>query len=373
MRDDAVIIGACEVGLSADYSGSCDEMVFEAVAGALRDAGLNKSDIGLSVVASYDLFDGSAFSNSLTTPAAAGWLTNEYRLEDDSGVALISASAAIRSGAVDAAVVVGMHQPPTRSNDAWNALRFADAASALSFGALYERPIGLTASIATAQHAARRVATSAATVEHFAEVAAAEISTGACGPRTARAASVTAEQVLAARVVATPLTELMLPAPAAGAVAIVLTSATRARMCRHPRAILRGSGVSNGGAPGGREWLVEPEAATRRAAKAAYRQAGITDPASAFDVAEFTAISPAMVEPLCDSLGLRTNGVVRNPSGGARSCYPGAANGALRVVECLDWLERHGRRGSRALSHSVDNLTGPISATSTVHVLERFS
>ncbi|MFC9356045.1 hypothetical protein ACFTZB_05575 [Rhodococcus sp. NPDC057014] len=361
--------------MTKPQNGSIDEVVFDATFRALQDAGVSRAEVDLSVVASIDLFDGTAMSNSVTTPSAAGWMTNEYRLEDDAGVALVSAGAAIAAGDAEIAIVVGLHYPASGASFALAEQEFAERVAALSLEPLYERPVGLTATTSLALHAARQLALGETTIEEMATIAANEISRGSGRPRSGRRTVATAEQVLASPQVSSPITELMLPAPVSGAIALVLASPARAQLCPRPRAAIRGHGISNGGNGAVNEWVTDPQASTRRAAAAAYRRADVDFPNREFDVVEFTAPTPALVDPLCEALGIdwAPNDARLNPSGGARSAYAGAANGALRVLEAVDWLDNHGRRGSRALVHSVDNLTGPIGATSTVHVLERVS
>jgi hypothetical protein len=50
-----------------------------------------------------------------------------------------------------------------------------------------------------------------------------------------------------------------------------------------------------------------------------------------------------------------------------RSCYPGVADGALRLLEAVRALEQGGRR---AVAQSGDLLTGPVADTATVLVVE---
>jgi len=55
------------------------------------------------------------------------------------------------------------------------------------------------------------------------------------------------------------------------------------------------------------------------------------------------------------------------PSGGVASCFPGVANGALRLLEAVEWLEEN---GGNAVAHATDLLTGPVAETATVLVAE---
>jgi hypothetical protein len=51
-----------------------------------------------------------------------------------------------------------------------------------------------------------------------------------------------------------------------------------------------------------------------------------------------------------------------------RSNFPGLANGALRLMEAVEGLES--TSAGRAVSHSVDTVTGTVSEDVTVLVVE---
>jgi hypothetical protein len=88
------------------------------------------------------------------------------------------------------------------------------------------------------------------------------------------------------------------------------------------------------------------------------------------DVVELTAGSPALVAPVCQALGLPpARGPVISPSGGVRSSFPGLANGALRLIETVAWLERRSG-GGLGVVHAAELVTGPIADTSSVLVVE---
>ena len=345
--------------------GRVDEVVYACVREALARAGVRKQDVDLSIVASRDLYDGCSMSNGQTLPAAGGWMAGSVtRLETDASAALVLADAVLRCGDAEVAVVAGVHQPQAPRDHAFGA-----QVSNLAAEPVYERPSGMTATSLLAMQAARLVADGTTTQGALAETAAREITAGA-GTAYATRDQASVDDVLAADAVAWPLTELMLPAETAGVVALVLATPERARALGGGRARLIAHGMSANGALGGGDWLVAPCGASTRAAADAYRRTGITDPAAYFDVAEVTAASPALCEPLRDALGLRALPDARIcPSGGARSSFPGVANGALRLLAAVEWLEDNG--GSRALVHSTDTLAGPVSATTTVTILER--
>jgi hypothetical protein len=180
---------------------------------------------------------------------------------------------------------------------------------------------------------------------------------------------VTAVDVMQSPRIADPLRELMLPAESTGAIAVVLGSLARSRRARATRAILTGWGQASSDTTAGGRWLRDPSASARRAAQEAYRRAGIARASDEIGVVELTAASPALVSPTLDALqlGLAPTAEVVQPSGGVRSNFPGTANGALRLLEAVSFLETH---GGRAVSHSADLLTGTVADTATVLVVE---
>jgi hypothetical protein len=360
----AVVGAASTIGVEAAPA----DVLFGCVSDALRQAGLRKQDVDLSAVASRDLYDACSMSNGQMLPAAAGWLAGSVtRLETDVSAALVVADAVLRSGDAEVAVVAGVHQPQVPDG---SRRKFDAQVSNLAAEPIYERPTGMTGTSLLAMHAARLIADAATTQRVLAETAAGEITLGATSRHATRTKAASADDVLAAAPVAWPLTELMLPAETTGAVALVLATPERARALGGARAHLVAHGMSAGGGLGTGDWLSAPQVAAKRAAEQAYRRAGVIEAGREFDVAELTAPSPAMREPLVHALGLGGLANERiSPSGGVRSSFPGVANGALRLLEAVEWLERND--GRRALVHSVDTLTGPMSATTTVTVLER--
>lgn len=359
------VVGIAATEFVTEHDAMLDELVFDVVYRALREAGLRKQDLGLSVSASMDVLDGRSISSGLTNAASGGYLSDAFRVEGDAGVAIVSAAEAIASGDVEVAVAVGVHNPET-TGDAMRRGRFLEQVSNLAFDPHFDRPVGLTANTAYGLHAARVLAVSRMRAEGFAALAASEISRSAGLDRSVRRRGATAQDVLDSVPVAWPLHELMLPAHSAGAVAVVLASPARAGRCVGRDAKLTGLGHSTGGYTWTGEWLADPGAATRRATRAALATSG----ASARDVAlaEVSAPTPHLHQPLVDALGIDAN-VTVNPSGGMRSNFPGLANGGLRLLEVV---ERIGElpSGSIALSHSLDTITGGVAEDATVIAVE---
>lgn len=357
------VVGAASTKFLPEHDAMLDELVFEAVYAALRECGLRKQDLGLSVLASMDVLDGRSISSGLTNSAAGGYLGDSFRIEGDSGLAVMAAAEAVAAGDVEVAVAVGVHNPETSGTE--RARRaFVEQISNLGFEPHFDRPVGLTANTTYALQAGH--ALSGEGLTNYAALAADEISRGARLDRSVRRATVNLEDVLASKPICWPLHELMLPAASTGAVAVVLASPARAGRCLGRDAQLTGLGHATGGYTWGGDWLIDPGAATRRAARAGLVQAGIAP--QQVGLAEVSAPTPALHRPYVQALGVPAGAMI-NASGGMRSNFPGLANGALRLLEVVDRLGQF-PRGTAALSHSVDTETGVVAEDVTVLVVE---
>ncbi|MEU1953439.1 hypothetical protein [Nocardia rhamnosiphila] len=363
------IVGAATTRFLPEHDTMLDELVFEAVHAALRDCGLRKQDAGLSVLASMDVLDGRSISSGLTTMASGGYLNDAFRIEGDSGLAVIAAAQAIAAGDVEVAIAVGVHNPETRSGNPARRREFLAQVSNLGFDPHFDRPIGLTADAVYGMHASIGVGNGANGREQLAALAADEITRAAARSRAARTAPVTTGDVLASEQIAWPLNELMMPAHTTGAVAVVMASPARAGRAVGRDARLTGLGHATGRYTWDGQWFTDPAATTRRAAADAYARAGIEEPSDSVDLVELSAPSPALHEPYLTALGLSGLPPGRvNRSGGVRSTFPGLANGALRLVETVEGLAAGGE--TRGVVHSVDTETGLVSEDTTVLVVE---
>jgi acetyl-CoA acetyltransferase len=363
------VVGVAATPFLPEHDAMLDELVFSAVHSALAECGLRKQDAGLSVLTSMDALDGRSISSGLTTMASGGFLNDAFRVEGDSGLAVIAAAQAVAAGDVEVAIAVGVHNPETRSADPDRRHAFTAHVSNLGFEPFFDRPIGLTSDAVYGLHAAHAVGRGDTDAQALAALAAEEINRGAGRSRSLRTTTLDADDVLASAPAAWPLHDLMLPAHSTGAVAVVLTSPARAGRTLGRSARLVGFGHATGSYTPGGGWFTDPGAPTRRAAASAYRQAGIVDPAAAIDLVELSAPSAALHGPYLEALGLADLAPERvNRSGGLRSNYPGLANGALRLLETVEGLEDTG--DGRAVSHSVDTETGTVSEDVTVMVVE---
>lgn len=365
------VVGIAATQFVPEHDAMLDELVFEAVHAALREAGLRKQEAGLAVTASMDVLDGRSISSGLTVAASGGYLNDSYRVEGDSGVALNAAAQAVAAGDVEVAIAVGVHNPETRSADGAGLRSFTEQISNLAFEPVFDRPVGLTAETVYGLHASYAVEQGRTTQEAMAAFAAEEINRGAALGRSVRRNVVSGDDVLSSAGVAWPLHDLMLPGHSTGAVAVVLASPARAGRCQGRSARITGLGHATGAYTWGADWLTDAGAATRRAAEQAYRTAGLDDPRESVAYAELSAPTPALHTDYLAALGLASSLTTKdvNMSGGMRSNYPGLANGGLRLLEAVEQLE-HLSSGARAVSHSVDTVTGLVSEDVSVLVVE---
>lgn len=362
--DPIPVLGIASSPLLPESDAMLDELVFDAVSQALKQAGVRNQEVGLSITASLDIYDGRSISSGLTNAASGGYLSESYRIEGDVGQAIIAGAQAIAANDADIVVAVGVYNPEVSADDR---REFIQQISNYGFEPHFDRPVGMTADATLGMHANRAIASGVMDEQRMADFAADEITRGAGGVHSLRGAATSAD-VLASAPINGPLTELMMPAEATGAVAVVLGSLARARRALNPRAVLTGWGQGTGDTTASGLWLSDPAAATARAAREAYSRSGLKAPHEQIRVVELTAPSPALHDPILDALQLSDSSAVVNPSGGVRSSYPGVANGALRLLETIRALEA-GDTGSGVVQSS-DPLTGTITDTATVLVVE---
>ncbi|BAH52901.1 hypothetical protein [Rhodococcus opacus] len=362
------VVGLACTPFVPEHDAVLDELVYDVVSRALGEAALRKQDIGLTVTASMDIYDGRSISSGLTNSASGGYLQDSYRLESDSGTAILAAAEAISSGDVEVAVAVGVYNPESTSRGAQRRT-FLEQISNLAFDPHFARPVGLTAEATYALHTAWALEHDVEITE-LADLAAVEITKSVGHFRSVRRDRVTGADVLSADPANGALTELMLPAHGTGAVAVVLASPARAARLQGRNAVITGFGRGTGGYVHGTEWLTDVGASTRHAATTAYRNAGITTPAEEIDLLEFTAPTASMYRPLLDALALDGLAADRiNRWGSTAGVYPGVANGAVRLADALDRLAE-AEAQTTAVVHSVDTVTGAVALDSTVLVVQ---
>ncbi len=374
MRSDVVVAGVGWLPVQSGVELQLDELVFSATSAALRDAGLRRHEIDLTVLTSLDLYDGRSISNALTAPAAAGYLSEELRVEGDVSTALLFAAESIRAGQAEVAHVVAISVPEIGSTDESSLWQLSELVSSYTFDSHLDRPVGVTTTSNLAMHAARCVDTGRVTIREMAkqtarDLALADRSRGASRPVLGL------EEVLSAPTVASPLTIPMLPAQTAAVGSMIITSEPRGRRVPRARGRLTGWSTCTSGSLAAGGWLDQPALSTSTATARALSAAGLERFDEALVAVSMTDMTPALTKPILAALAVPGDYPSErvNQFGGVRANYPGLANGMLRLLEALDVLadNRSQKEPAKALVHSVDSLAGLMSATSSVFVVEQ--
>ncbi|TXT58619.1 MAG: Acetyl-CoA acetyltransferase [Promethearchaeota archaeon] len=105
------IVGYYYTKLFKDANYGRYEMIFEAVRGAIDNAGLKKKDITTVISATNDYYDGRTISNCFTVEVGGGYLVDESKVEMDGAHAMLYGLMRILSGNHKLAVIWGGSMP----------------------------------------------------------------------------------------------------------------------------------------------------------------------------------------------------------------------------------------------------------------------
>ncbi len=348
----AAIIGVGQTAYeSRKDKSSLQEVIFDGASRALSDAGLRRQDVDSIVIASQDLVDGRGISNMQNAGPAGSYLKDEIRVANDGIYGLILAALQIMAGRSRLALVISWAK--SSESD-------LDAVSTAEFEPFFERPLGLTGSVALAIQAARMVKERPQARRAASAVVAQARKQAALNQGAHLREPVTIEEVETSAKVSWPLCALDLCPKTDGACAIILASAEQANRSRHRPVWVDGAGwESDIYGLGERDISAGP--ALRRAAERAYHEAKIT-PAD-IDVAEFTAQSSFEHLIVMEQLGFCRDAVAAtldhapatmkaklNPSGGTLATNPISAVGLIRAAEVA--LQLMGRAGGHQVANA---------------------
>jgi acetyl-CoA C-acetyltransferase len=355
----------------------------EAVTGALADAASGPKSIEA-------IFVGNMLSGMLGGQEHLGaFFAEELGLEvpafkiegacASGGLAMHNAIAAVASGRYHTVVVLGIEKMTDHKPD--------DVATALmGAGSEEERTAGATFPGLYAILARMHMDAYKTTPQDLAAVAVKNHEHAAQNPNAQFRSRITVAQVLASSMIADPLHLLDCSPISDGAAAVIVTS----KPTSPKKGILVAASAVATDTLGlsQRASLVEL-AATRRAAKSAYREAGIV-PADVdivelhdcFTIAEILALEDLGIFPKgqaarairAGKVTLGTSkGLVANPSGGLKGCgHPVGATGVKQIAELT--LQLRGEAGSRQVARARVGLAhnvGGSGGTAVVHILKR--
>jgi len=377
------IIGAGAIKFGENFTQSYFDMVEEAARTALADAGIEPERVEaawLGTCYAYDYTTEGNAGTSLAEPLGLyGIPISRVANYCATGMdAVRNAALAIAAGEYDVALVVGAEK--MRDVEPRGSL----VAQHVERGhPVYAK--GRTAPGQFALLATRYFEVYGNAREEMALVAVKNHANGALNPRAHFQKPVTVEQVLNAPEVAAPLGLLDCCPTTDGAAAVVLARTSVAKQITDRYAVIRGislavtSGYFN--AQFDPTWGFTGFASTQKAAAAAYKQAGITDPRREIDVAEvhdcFTITELLNYEDLgfCgpgEARRLIREGVTQlggdlpvNTSGGLKACgHPIGASGVRMVVDIVDQL--WGRAGKRQVAGARTGLAHTLGGPGAV-------
>jgi acetyl-CoA C-acetyltransferase len=367
--DKVAVMGVGQTSFESCKDETFEEMVFEAVQAALADAGGEIGDIDNVLTVSNDFWDGRTISSMSVMYASGAWDKDVSTVEGDGVFGTIYGVMRTLAGSFDTTLVVAhVKGSEGRMNLITNGM----------FDPIYQRALGIDATISAALQARCYMERTGATEEDFARVSVKNHRNGLNNPRVHLGMELSVEDVLRSRKISDPLKLYDCSPVSDGAAAVVLANERGRKRFRQEPAWIRGMGhCSDSYALGYRD--LAGTRALRAAAGKAYRMAGIGDPLRELDVVELYDAYSYMELLWCEGLGLAPEGrgadLVRsgatdaggelpvNPSGGVLSAHPVLVAGMARLIEAV--LQVRGDAGKRqvagaktALAHGINGACG---------------
>jgi acetyl-CoA C-acetyltransferase len=346
---------------------------------ALDKAGLSKDELGTVVTASSDIFHGGiSCANSYYWETTGAFLKNASRQDGESLFAFFYGVMRILSGQYDTALVMGLCKGSENPPNDTCTLMFADP--------FYQRPVGLTETMAAALQMRLYMEKYGVTREQCAKVAVKNLGNALRNPHAHRKGIYSVADVLDSPLSIDPLTEMETAPKSEGMVAMVLASEKTAKKLTDKPVWFKGYGSSLDTFYLGDRDLLDGQ--LKHAAARAYEMAGIKDPRKEIDLAELT--EPYAFQELmwCEDLGFCKRGEAGkwlesgasaingklpvNPSGGVLANNPYVSRGLQRLVEAT--LQVRGEAGERqvnkkvktALAHGTHGFAGQCHAVAII-------
>jgi acetyl-CoA C-acetyltransferase len=340
MKNKVAIVGYAQSRHQYDMPKTREDMVFEVCKGAIKNAGITRSDVGAVVNCSTDFLDGRTISSMFLCMAVGAHLKDESKVEEDGAMAMQYAMMKILSQSCDVALVEAHTQGWTfNPHQMW----------AHTLDPLLDQQVGVMNDVAAAAlQADMYMDACGVSEEHLALVSVKNLANAGSNTYAhRRMPDVSIDEVLDSKVYYSPITELMMSPVSDGAAALILASEEVAReICKDP-VWIQGLGSCADGYLRDRD--LTSMGSLKKAADAAYEMAGITDPFNELDVVEISERYAHEELMAYEALGLCRegkggalieNGVTDvdgelpvNASGGALGADPVCATGLVRVIE----------------------------------------
>nr|MDO8063412.1 thiolase family protein [Candidatus Freyrarchaeum guaymaensis] len=357
------IVGYAQTKHQWDMPKTREDMVFEVAKGAAEMAGVTREEIDTVINASSDYLDGRTISELFLTMPSGAYLKDYTKTEMDGAFAALYGVMKILAGTHDVALIVANTQGSTFN---------PHQVSYHMLDPTFDRQLKVLNDMAIAAIQARMYMDKYGVAEE--EVAMVSVKNLWCAAKNPNAhrkmPGVTVEDVLGSKMLYEPIRELMMSPVSDGACAVVLASEEKARKLTDNPVWIEGVGSSQDFYV--RDRNLQRLEALEKAARRAYRMAGIKDPFAEIDVAEVTERYAHEELMIYEALGFCEEGKARrlvdnyvtwlggqmpvNPSGGALGADPITATGLIRIVEAAKQIR--GEAGAyqvpevrRALAH----------------------
>lgn len=347
------VIGSAIRAPFTDEGKSLEELLYDIAQEAMEDAGLTADEIDGIVVASNDQFDGRAISIMAASGSVGGVDRDILSTPSASEHAFVMGVLRIASGQYETHLIVS-----------WSPVEASSLSEAQRLGAdpYFHRALPLDELSGAALQASAILASRPEAADLAKRLSARNRANG----KQAYPDTVEGISDASAPSGRWPIEKDMISPPVLGAVAIVIASEDYVAQHKLDNvAWVRGMGwATEAGFLGDRDLSAAP--ALEEAARRAYAEAGLSDPRTAFHVAELTDVSPYQELLAYDALGLsekskwqddvfsgvfdRGGDLPVNPSGGVTAINPVFCTGLIRIAEAARQVQ--GKAGRHQISNA---------------------
>ena len=372
------IVGYYQVKLYSEANYGRYEMIFEAVRGAIDNAGLKKKDVTTVISCTNDYYEGRTISNAFTVEVGGGYLADESKVEMDGAHAVLYGLMRILSGNHKLALVWGGSMA---SCFPYHSTRLFET------DPTWERPVAYVNDITSSGFQMRAYMEKfGVNVEDIAKVAVKNRKNAAKNPLAlteAQNSNLSTKDVLESGVYADPVTELMVAQPCDGIAALLLAPEQQTLKITDNPVWITGVGYNQD-----TYYLGDRDLSTSKsmeyAGKMAFDAAGVKDPINEIDVAELFEAYAHEELLFTEALGFTDKGkggnlnsnidgeLPINPSGGAIGGNPPCGTGLIRIIEAAKQLkgEANGYQVKGAKKAIASGQIGMCAQNNILYVLE---
>jgi acetyl-CoA C-acetyltransferase len=372
------IVGYNQVKLYSDANYGRYEMIFEAVRGAIDNAGLKKKDITTVISCTNDYYEGRTISNCYTVEVGGGYMADESKVEMDGAYGVLYGLMRILSGNHKLAVIWGGSMA---SCFPYHSTRLYET------DPTWERPDSYVNDITAAGFQMRAYMNKyKVNTEEIAKIAVKNRRNAAKNSlalKESQNPNITIKDILDSDIYADPVTELMVAQPCDGVAALLLAPERQALKITDNPVWITGVGYNQD-----TYYLGDRDLSTSNsmelAAKMAFETAGINNPKTKINIAEIFESYAHEELILSEAIGLAEKGkgkeldsgldgtIPINPSGGAIGGNPPNATGLIRIIEAAKQIrgEANGHQVKDVKRAIATGQIGMCAQNNIIYVLE---